>query len=139
MDNRFLEIMHQAILMCIRVLAVLMVVVIFIGTIDVLYTVYDNILIQQPFGFFHVESIIHILGAFLAVLIAIEIYTNVTIYLTKDSINLKLVLSTALIAIARKVIVLDYKTTSPEYIYATAAIILAAAATYWVVTYKKVH
>jgi uncharacterized membrane protein (DUF373 family) len=138
MDHRFLEIMHQAILVCIRVLAVLMVAVIFAGTFDVLHTVYNDILMNPPYGFIHVENIVHILGAFLAVLIAIEIYTNIIIYLKEDSINLKLVLSTALIAIARKVIVLDYKTTSPEYIYATAAVILAAAGAYWIVTHKKV-
>lgn len=137
MDHKFLELLHQGILICIRILAILMVVVIFAGTFDVLYTVYNNVLLQQPYGFLHVENIVNILGAFLAVLIAVEIYTNIVIYLKEDSINLKLVLSTALIAIARKVIVLDYKTTAPEYIYATGFVIVATAAAYWIATYKK--
>ena len=43
---------------------------------------------------------------------------------------------TALMAIARKVIVLDYKELEPEYIWATAAIILALSVGYWLVTKK---
>ena len=45
-------------------------------------------------------------------------------------------LATALMAIARKVIVLDYKELEPEYIWATAAIILALSVGYWLVTKK---
>ena len=41
------------------------------------------------------------LGAFMAVLIAIEILINSTIYLRDDVIHVKIVMSTALMAIAR--------------------------------------
>ncbi len=44
-------------------------------------------------------------------LIAIEIFLNIVLYLRDDVLHVKLVLATALMAIARKVIVLDYKTT----------------------------
>lgn len=139
MDHRFLKFLHQVNLYCVRALALLMVVVILAATLDVGYIVYHNLILEQPYGLLHVENIVNILGAFLAVLISIEIYTNIIIYLKEDSINIKLVLATALIAISRKVIVLDYKTTEPQYIYATAAVILATAAAYWIVNFKKDH
>ncbi|MGL1835036.1 phosphate-starvation-inducible PsiE family protein [Rhodocyclaceae bacterium SMB388] len=47
-------------------------------------------------------------AAFLAVLIAIEIFANITLYLRDEVIHVKLVIATALMAIARKVIVLDF-------------------------------
>lgn len=137
MDHRFLHYLHTINLYCVRILALLMVVVIIAGTLDVGYIVYNNLIFEQPYGLLHVENIVGILGAFLAVLISIEIYTNIIIYLKEDTINLKLVLATALIAISRKVIVLDYKTTSPEYIYATGVVILATAAAYWIVNPHK--
>ena len=43
-------------------------------------------------------------GAFMAVLIAIEILINITIYLRDDVIHVKIVMATALMAIARKVL-----------------------------------
>jgi uncharacterized membrane protein (DUF373 family) len=114
-----------------------MICVIFAGTIDVISIMYSNF-VEVPLGMLHVETIVTLLGAFLAVLISIEIYTNIIIYLKEDSINVKLVLSTALIAIARKVIVLDYKTTSYEQIFATSAVIIATAAAYWLVNHNKI-
>lgn len=42
-------------------------------------------------------------GAFIAVLIAIEILVNITAYLRNDVIQVKIVIATALMAIARKV------------------------------------
>jgi uncharacterized membrane protein (DUF373 family) len=43
----------------------------------------------------------------------------------------------ALMAIARKVIVFDYKVTQYSYIWATAAVVLALGITYWLLTKKK--
>ena len=37
------------------------------------------------------------------------------------------------VAIARKVIVLDYKKPSPEYVWATAGVVLAMSLGYWLV------
>ena len=39
-------------------------------------------------------------------------------------------------AIARKVIVLDYKTLEPEYIWATAAVVFYLSIGYWLVAKK---
>ncbi|MDT8895696.1 phosphate-starvation-inducible PsiE family protein [Halomonas sp. I1] len=49
---------------------------------------------------------------------------------------IQLVIATALMAIARKVIVLDIKTVSAEYVLAIAAVVLALGITHWLVTRK---
>jgi uncharacterized membrane protein (DUF373 family) len=72
----------------------------------------------------------------MAALIAIEIFLNIVLYLRDDVLHVKLVLATALMAIARKVIVLDYKELESEYIWATAAVVFALSIGYWLVVKK---
>ena len=76
-------------------------------------------------------------AGFLTVLIAIEIFSNITLYIRKDVFPIKLVIATALMAISRKVIVLDYKELSAMYILATAAVVLALGITYWLISIKE--
>jgi uncharacterized membrane protein (DUF373 family) len=124
--------------MCVKALAVMMVLVIIWGVIDVILTIYQSVS-TEPMGLLNSHDFLLILGAFISVLIAIEIFANVIIYLKEDSVHLKLVLATALIAISRKVIILDYKELSPSYVYATGAVILAVALSYWLIVNKKEH
>ena len=72
-------------------------------------------------------------GAFMAVLIAIEILINITIYLRDDVIHVKIVMATALMAIARKVIVLDINEVSAEYTYGLAAITISMSIGYFLI------
>ncbi len=121
---------------CVRVLAVLMIVVIVASVADVVFIIYNKIFIIRPLGYFHIEEILNVLGAFIGVLIAIEIFNNVIIYLEKDSLHVRLVLATALIAVSRKVIILDYQTVEPTYLYGIGALVLATALAYCMITYS---
>jgi uncharacterized membrane protein (DUF373 family) len=69
----------------------------------------------------------------MAVLIAIEIFINITIYLRDDVIHVKIVMATALMAIARKVIILDYTQITPDYVWATAGVVVAMSIGYYLV------
>lgn len=131
--------LNKIVIYCVKALAILMIVVILASLVDVVYILYNNLVAMNgvPLGLLHVEGILTILGAFIAVLIAIEVFNNIIVYLKEDSLHAKLVLSTALIAISRKVIILDYKATPPEYVYALAAMVLATAIAYWVVNHKS--
>ncbi len=68
-----------------------------------------------------VNDILASFGAFMTALIVIKIFLNIRAIPRDDVLHVKLVLATALLAIARKVIVPDYKILEPEYIWATAA------------------
>lgn len=124
--------LNKLIKMAIKVLAVLMVLVIFWGVGDVVYVLYHN-LMDSPFMLLSLADIFKTFAAFLAVLIAIEIYQNIVLYLRTDVIPVKLVIATALMAIARKVIILDFKELTPTYIFATAAVVLALGITYYLI------
>lgn len=136
-QDPFVSILHKSIYYCIKVLAVLMILVIFASLIDVVYILYEKIYVSRPIGVLHVEEILAILGAFMAVLIAIEVFNNIVIYLQEHTLHIRLVLSTALIAITRKVIIIDYSNTSPALLYGIAAIIIATAFSYWIVSKKE--
>ena len=69
----------------------------------------------------------------MAVLIAIEIFVNITIYLREDIIHVKIVLATALMAIARKVIILDLEKVDAPYLWGIASIVFALSIAYWLV------
>ena len=70
-------------------------------------------------------------------MIAIEIFENLTLYLREDVIHVEIVLATALMAIARKVIILDYKEMEPSYVYATGCVVLAMSIGYWLVVRRR--
>ncbi|MFC6672173.1 phosphate-starvation-inducible PsiE family protein [Marinobacterium aestuariivivens] len=72
----------------------------------------------------------------MAVLIAVEIFINIRLYLGTDVLPIRLVTATALMAIARKVIVLDLDKTSAEYVFAIAAVTLALGVTHWLISKK---
>lgn len=127
--------LHVVIRLCVRILAVFMTLVIMWSVADVVWVIYERV-IASPVGLLNVNDILASFGAFMVTLIAIEIFLNIVLYLRDDVLHVKLVLATALMAIARKVIVLDYKTTEPEYIWATAAVILALSIGYWLVAKK---
>lgn len=72
-------------------------------------------------------------GAFMAVLIAIEIFINITIYLREDVIHVKIVIATALMAVARKIIILDLDAIAAPYLWGLASVVFAMSIAYWIV------
>ena len=125
--------LHRVIRAAVKVLAILMVVVIVWGIGDVIYVLYQR-LTEPPFLLLQINDILATFGAFLAVLIAIEIFINISMYLSTNVIPVRLVIATALMAIARKVIIFDFERVTPPYIYATGVVVLALGITYWLVT-----
>ena len=123
---------QSIILLSVRALVALMTLVIVWGVADVVWVLYQR-LREPPVMLLTISDILATFGAFIAVMIAIEIFENLTIYLRDNVIEVELVMATALMAIARKVIVLDYKELSAEYIYATAAVVLALSIGYYLV------
>lgn len=126
------RLLGQIIRLAVRILAILMTAVIILGVIDVGWTLYEKLL-SPPRFILTISDILATFGAFMAVLIAIEIFVNINLYLRDDVIHVKIVVATALMAIARKVIILDFKDLEPAYVWATAGVTLALSVSYWIV------
>ncbi len=114
----------------IKALALLMTLVIFWSIIDVVYVIYER-LMTPPVMFLQANDLLKIFGSFLIVLIGVEIYENIILYMNEDTIQVKLVIATALMAIARKVIVFDFNFVSYQYIFATGFVIIGLGLSYW--------
>ena len=136
LDEPFIRMLAASIRYAVRFLAVLMVMVIWWGVADVVYVLYSRVS-SQPYYLLNISDIFATFGAFMAVLIAIEIFINIISYLRDNVIHIKIVLATAFMAVARKVIVLDYKEVSADYVFATAALMIALALSYWLAVVKS--
>ena len=136
LDDPLIRMLAKSIRHAVRILAVMMVLVIWWGVADVAYVLFERIS-NHPYYLLNISDILATFGAFMAVLIAIEIFINISSYLRDNVIHIKIVLATAFMAVARKVIVLDYKEVSPAYVFATAALVLALAVAYCLAVVKN--
>lgn len=134
-EDGLIKVLHAVIHFAVRVLAVLMTLVILWGVVDVVYVIYQRV-VAEPFLLLTVSDILVVFGSFMAVLIAIEIFINITVYIKRDVLPIKMVIATALMAAARKVIMMDFKDMDWVHLIGIAAVIVALGLTYWLISYK---
>lgn len=113
------------------VLSISMLIVIGYAVIDLGVFLVQKLLISPPGEFSN--NLFRIFGLFLNVLIALEILENITGYLKKHVIQVELVIVTSLIAVSRKIIILDLEKTSGIDLIALACAILALSISYWLI------
>lgn len=128
--DKLLNVLHANIKFAIKILAVLMVLVIYWSIADVLYVLYMR-LSSPPYFLLDVEDILQTFGAFMVVLIAVEIFINIRLYLGSHVLPVELVVATALMAVARKIIVLDLKIVSAEQVFGLALVTISLGTTYF--------
>lgn len=114
-----------------KILSLAMVIVIFVAIFD-LGLILVKELFTLPTGFLG-RTLINIFGLFLNILIALELLENITAYLKKHVIQVELVVVTSIIAVARKIIILDLEKTSGIDLIALASAIFALAISYWII------
>jgi uncharacterized membrane protein (DUF373 family) len=134
-NDTFLDQLHCFEKLIARVLSLALVVVILVALVD-LCIILGADLLKPPIGFFG-QSLIEIFGLFLNILIALELLENISAYLRENIIHVELVIVTALIAIARKVIIFDSAKSDKVELFALAMGALALAGSYWLV--KRSH
>lgn len=137
-EDILISFLHRIIRVAVKLLAVIMMFVILWGIGDVIYVLYQR-LMEPPKYLLEISDIFQTFGAFMAVLIAIEIFINIRLYLGTNVIPVQLVVATALMAVARKLIILDTEKASPEYILSIAAAAFALGVTYWLMGHKSPH
>jgi len=84
-DDKAIQYCHTVIALR-KVLAVLMTLLIIWGVLDVFYVMYMR-LKTPPYFLLSLSDILAVFSAFLAVLIAIEIFINIVMYLRDDVIH----------------------------------------------------
>jgi uncharacterized membrane protein (DUF373 family) len=76
-------------------------------------------------------------GIFLSVLIALELVETVEVYFKKNEVHVEIVILVALIALARKVVLIDLHDYEPVTILGLAALFIGLAAAYVAVRWAK--
>ena len=116
----------------VQALMVMMALVLALATLDLGWLIVRDIFQQQPYFLLSVEQLLDIFGLFMLVLIGVELLeTIMKTYLTPGQAHYEVVLSVAIIAIARKVIILDMKNTDSLSLLGIAAIIVALTLGYY--------
>lgn len=115
----------------IQVLMVMMALVLALATIDLGWTIFKDVS-KPPHLILSVDQLLELFGLFMLVIIGIELLeTIMKTYLTQGTPHFEVVLSVAIIAIARKVIILDIKETSSMTLLGIAAIIISLTVGYY--------
>ena len=90
-------------------------------------------LIKPPRFLLDIKEMLEVFGFFLMVLIGLELLASIKAYLVVNKIHAEVVFLVAIVAVSRKVIILNYKEFSAEKLYGMAAIILALGIGYFLV------
>jgi len=117
-------------------LLVMMVAVVFLSTVDLGWLIIKDI-ITPPVFLLDINELLDVFGMFLLVLIGVELLETVKMYLNKKTVHVEVVFTVAMIAIARKVVILDVKALSSLTLIGIGAIILALSAGYYLLTVKR--
>jgi uncharacterized membrane protein (DUF373 family) len=106
------------------ILAILLIIVLALSTVDLGVMIAQEIW-KPPRFLVPVQGLLDIFAFFLLVLIGVELLDTLKTYFKTDSVRVRLVLEVALIAMARKVIILEPDNVSGMTMLGIAAVILA--------------
>ena len=126
------EVLHIFTRGIILALIVMMMLAVFLSTIDLLFILITEIL-KPPKYMLGVENLLEIFGFFMMILIGLELLESIRAYLSDESLHVEVVFLVAMIAIARKVIILEVKDLEPLVLIGIASIILALSLGYYFV------
>jgi uncharacterized membrane protein (DUF373 family) len=115
------------------VLAVLLMLVILLATLDLAVTLIRNALRIAPHFLVGTNQLLDLFGLFLIIVLGLELLETVKAYLRDDLVHVEVVLTVAIIAVARKVIILEFKEPSALALLGIAALVLSLAASYWLI------
>ena len=113
-------------------LLIMMAIVVLLTTIDLGWMII-KVIAAPPVLLIDVRALLDLFAAFLLVLIGVELLDTVKVYLVERTIHLELILTVGLVAMARKVIVLDPKQLDGLSLIGIAAVIAALGGAYFVV------
>ncbi|MBW4442470.1 MAG: phosphate-starvation-inducible PsiE family protein [Plectolyngbya sp. WJT66-NPBG17] len=131
-DENFLSFLGRIEVWVSKILSIMMLLVIFLSVFQLGRVLIIELTSISP-NDYSTRVLFTIFGLFLNVLIAFEILENITAYLKKHVIQVELVIVTSLIAVARKIIILDLEKTAGIDLIALATAIFALSVSYGIV------
>lgn len=105
-------------------LSAMMIVVVAVSTAELGWLLLKD-LFSPPIGFVTIDELLELFAFFLLILIGLELLETVRAYFKSRVVHVEAVIEVALIALARKAIVLDFEKYSSATILSLAALVLA--------------
>lgn len=109
-----------------------MMIAVLLSTIEVGVILWEQML-EPPFMLLNVKEMLEVFGIILMVILGLELLETIKVYLQDHEIHVEVVLLVALVAVARKVIILDYKEIKPEMMLAVALLVISMSAGFYIV------
>jgi uncharacterized membrane protein (DUF373 family) len=117
-------------------LMIMLALVIFFGVLELIVIFFNAIFIDLSYRLENYE-ILQIFGYFLLILIGIELLETIKAYLVKNEIHVEIIILVAIIAVARKIILLDPfeggEFMNSSAMIALGAVVIALSASYYLV------
>lgn len=116
-------------------LIIFMAIVLVVSTIEVGLIIYREFSTSLGNGelLLDINSLMDIFGFLLIVLIGFELFETIKLYLMSNVFHGEVILMVSLIAIARKVIIIDYSDENPMTIFAISALITSVSIGYYLI------
>jgi uncharacterized membrane protein (DUF373 family) len=124
------KIIHHAEKVIIISLIAMMTLMLLVATLNLAYNVFQKFM-EAPAYLITTNGLMQIFDSFLIVLIGLELLETIRTYLKDNVVHVEVVMLVALIAIARKVIILDYEKYSGIEVMGIGVLILAIAVGYY--------
>jgi uncharacterized membrane protein (DUF373 family) len=128
-DAAIMKYLEKMEFVVIRALVVMMALVVLFASLDLAWIIIRDVS-TPPYLLFDVNRLLEIFGMFLLVLIGIELLESIRMYLDHKLVHVEVVMTVAIIAIARKVIILDVKELDGLKLIGIGVIIIALAGGY---------
>lgn len=120
------EIMKKFERIVVHALIVMMMVVVALATVELGWIIVKDI-ISPPIFFMEIKELLEIFGFFMLVLIGVELLETIKAYLVEGIIHVEIVLEVALIAVARKIIILDLEKYGSLTLVGIGAVVISLA------------
>ncbi len=111
-------------------LIVLMTAVLILATIELGYYIFKYV-IESDYAIIDLNQLMELFGVFMLVLIGIELLDTIKVYLKENVMHVEVVVLVAIIAVARKVVVLKIEEIDGMKIIGVAFVIVALAVAYY--------
>ncbi|MDH6097883.1 phosphate-starvation-inducible PsiE family protein [Anabaenopsis sp. FSS-46] len=134
-DENFMHVIETVEVIVSKILSILMVLVILVAILDLGFFIIKEVL-TTPYGYINTK-LFHVFGLFLNILIALEILENITAYLRRHVFQVELVIVTSLIAVSRKIIILDLEKVRGVDIIGLGLAILALSMSYLIIRFSN--
>jgi uncharacterized membrane protein (DUF373 family) len=126
------EVLHTFTRGIVLSLIAMMMLAVVLSTVELLIILVVELL-KPPKYLLGIDNLFEIFGFFMMILIGLELLESIRTYLDDNLLHVEVVLLVAMIAIARKVIILEIKDLQPLVLVGIASIIVALALGYYFV------